>query len=115
MFNLVIFVNNLIFVKQREILMLNIFVNFKNDTHGYVEPMFVQGKDWEDVENKMSKFFDEKENDMHVTYFNFMIIDSDFQRDYDAEISIHFDYNDGVGSIQRNYKVDFCVVNNIIS
>lgn len=95
--------------------MLNVFVKFKNDgSYGSIDPTFVQAKDWDDFENKLSNHFNEKEDDMTVTYFNFMVVDSDFQRDYDAEISIHYNFDDSDGTFSRNYQVDFDIVKTIL-
>lgn len=94
--------------------MKGLSITFKNHEQ---EPLFVKGDCWSDVEKRLEKHYQKllSEKDEDVTYFNFLIIDSDFVRDYDAEISIHSQTkNDDSYTFTTNYKVDFSVVNTIV-
>ena len=78
------------------------FVNYDQPSTVKGSCIFVKGSGWDEVENKLSSLFPDN------TYFNFMIIDSDFVRSYDAEISVHYE------NYSAEYQVDFEVVNTII-
>lgn len=78
--------------------------------------IFISGNSFEEVEEKLKQRFELYANERNdtVDYFNWLTIDSDFVRDYDAEISIHYrDKNDPPETNVRSYsyQFDFTVIN----
>lgn len=90
------------------------FIRFKSNEVS--SPFFIQGENFDIIKSKLRAHFEanaEKNNDT-IVYFNWMTIDSDFSRDYDAELTIHFD--DIEGGLERSYSYpfDFDVVYNLL-
>lgn len=81
------------------------FIKFKDSNKSF----FVSGESFSDIKNKLKDYFEkeaQKENDT-IGYFNWMTIDSDFVRDYDAELTIEFCAIDGGLERMCHYQFDF--------
>lgn len=81
------------------------------------ETWFVNGNSWKDVTDKIEEKFAKQidQDNEELSYFNFMTIDSDFVRDYDAEITIFsIDRDDTSLTFSKYLKVDFHIVHEVL-
>lgn len=94
--------------------MKGISISFKNYSNPFGETnIFIECESWSEAEKKLEKAINKisEKHEETVSYFNWMNIDSDFQRDYDAEISVYYKDNETEKERSSSYKIDFNVVN----
>jgi len=80
--------------------------------------IFISGDSWKSVEEKLKSSLSkihEKYNE-HVSYFNWMNIDSDFaaNHNHDAEISVYYTDNETKDERSCSYQINFNVVNIVL-